>query len=50
MPARSIAPFAAVIPRSTALTPANEPPKLPIAVLAALTITTSFIFFTSLIL
>jgi hypothetical protein len=43
IPALRIASLAAVIPNSVAETPANAPPKLPIAVRTADTITTSFI-------
>jgi hypothetical protein len=43
MPALSIAPFIAIAPNVLVGTFFNEPPKLPIGVLAALTITTSLI-------
>ena len=43
MPALRIASFAAITPNSVAESPANEPPKLPMAVRTADTITISFI-------
>jgi len=44
MPALSTAPLMAIAPNFLVGTSFKEPPKLPIGVLAALTITTSLIF------